>query len=93
MRTVTIKLELPGDLNVLRLPETVHSRLHELLDKQDAGEALTVNERREAEYIVDLAGWITLMRTRIEVAMQVNAQLPDAARIARAFRPEGAARE
>jgi hypothetical protein len=62
--TVTLELELPDDLAKLRLPRAVHARLQFLLDRQDSGHALTDDERQEAEGLVDLADFPTLLRLR-----------------------------
>ena len=48
----------------MTLPEGVDRRLQALLDKQDAGEALTDDERVEAEGLVKLAELLTLLRLR-----------------------------
>lgn len=52
---VLVELEVPTDLDRLRLPQGVNDRLQELLDRQDRGEALTAAERAEAEGLVDLS--------------------------------------
>ena len=41
-------------------------RLQELLDKQDADPALSPDEKREAEGLVDLADLLSLLRLRSE---------------------------
>jgi hypothetical protein len=64
--TLTLDLELPGDLPRLRLPEAVAARLQELLDRQDSGVSLTMQEREEAEGLADLAEFFTLLRLRAE---------------------------
>lgn len=64
--SLTIDLQLPADLARLRLPAAVASRLQGLLDRQDAGQALTPAERAEAEGLVDLADLLTLLRLRAE---------------------------
>jgi len=64
--TVTIEVDLPDDLAQFRLPEAVADRLQALLDQQDAGQALTPSERREAEGLVNLAEFLTLLRLRAE---------------------------
>lgn len=64
--TITIDVDLPNDLASFRLPEGVAGRLQELLDRQDAGHELTVDERAEAEGLVDLAEFLTLLRLRSE---------------------------
>lgn len=61
---VRIDLELPADLARLGLPEGVDRRLQALLDKQDAGEVLSEDERLEAEGLVDLSETLTLLRLR-----------------------------
>ncbi|MFM7131310.1 MAG: hypothetical protein ACKO5E_18010 [bacterium] len=64
--TVMIDVELPADLDRLRLPEAVGLRLQRLLDRQDSGVALSAEERAEAEGLVDLADLLTLLRMRAE---------------------------
>ena len=64
--TLTIDVDLPADLARFRLPEAVATRLQTLLDRQDAGQALTAPERDEAEGLVDLAEFLTLLRLRAE---------------------------
>ena len=56
--------DLPADLANLRLPVAVAARLQFLLDSQDAGRPLTADERAEAEGLVDLADFLTLLRVR-----------------------------
>jgi hypothetical protein len=65
-QAIHLELEVPDDLARLRMPEGVQQRLTELLDKQDAGTALTDSERREAEGLVDLAELLSLLRMRSE---------------------------
>jgi hypothetical protein len=62
--TVRLEVEVPEDLARLSLPEGVDRRLHALLDKQDLGEALTDDERVEAEGLADLAELLSLLRLR-----------------------------
>ena len=64
--TLTIEVELPGDLAQFKLPEAVAARLQALLDRQDAGQSLTTSERKEAEGLVNLAEFLTLLRLRTE---------------------------
>jgi len=64
--TLTLDIDLPVDLARFRLPEAVAYRLKTLLDRQDAGQPLTVPERNEAEGLVDLAEFLTLLRLRAE---------------------------
>lgn len=63
---VAIELEMPDDLAHFRLPAGVDARLSMLLDRQDRGEALSLEERQEAEGLVNLAE--TLLRLRAERA-------------------------
>ena len=65
---VAIELEIPDDLARLRLPEGVQARLQSLLDRQDRGVPLSPSERREAEGLVTLAEFLTLLRLRTEQA-------------------------
>jgi hypothetical protein len=51
-----------------QLPEAVEARLHALLDRQDAGQPLSPDERAEAEGLVQLAEFLTLLRLRAERA-------------------------
>jgi hypothetical protein len=61
-----LELELPEDLEKLRLPIGVERRLHALLDRQDRGEELTPDERQEAEGLVNLAELLSLLRLRAQ---------------------------
>ena len=64
MSQVLIQIELPSDLQRFSLPEGVNARLQFLLDKQDRGETLSEMERREAEGLVSLAEFLSLLRLR-----------------------------
>ncbi len=64
--TLTIEVDLPADLSRFRLPDAVAARLQDLLDRQDSGETLTATERDEAEGLVNLAEFLTLLRLRSE---------------------------
>jgi hypothetical protein len=64
--TVTIEVDLPTDLAQFRLPSAVAARLQDLLDRQDSGQPLTSQEREEAEGLVNLAEFLTLLRLRTE---------------------------
>jgi hypothetical protein len=66
--TVTLEVELPADLERFRLPEAVAARLQWLLDQQDAGHPLSPQERAEAEGLVNLAEFLTLLKLRAERA-------------------------
>ncbi|MFN0079609.1 MAG: hypothetical protein ACKVY0_24360 [Prosthecobacter sp.] len=62
----TIHLPMPstGELGQLKLPAAVQGRLDELLDRQDQGIKLTAKERREAEGLVEMAEWLSLLKLR-----------------------------
>ncbi len=54
------------DLARFRLPDETQQRLQYLLDRQDQGEPLTEEERREAEHLVNAADLFALFRRRME---------------------------
>jgi len=64
--TLTIDVHLPAELEKGRLPVAVQQRLDRLLDQQDSGRELSDDERREAEGLVDVAEFLTLLRMRAE---------------------------
>jgi hypothetical protein len=68
--TVTLEVDLPADLARFRLPEALADRLRTLLDRQDSGQPLTAQERGEAEGLVDLAEFLSLLRLRAERVAQ-----------------------
>jgi hypothetical protein len=55
-------IEIPEEVAQFELPDAVQDRLQYLLDKQDAGEALTEAEREEAAGLVDLAEFLSYLR-------------------------------
>jgi hypothetical protein len=57
-------IEIPLELAHFQSPEAVQARLQELLDRQDAGQALTPAERQEAEGLVELAEFLSLLHLR-----------------------------
>jgi hypothetical protein len=61
---VCVEIEMPANLSDFRLPEGVNERLQALLDRQDGGEDLTPAERKEAEGLVELAEFLSLLRLR-----------------------------
>ncbi|MFM6815918.1 MAG: hypothetical protein ACKPKB_06850, partial [Dolichospermum sp.] len=61
---MTQVIEIPVSLTYFQLPEAVQARLQYLLDRQDAGEELTLAERNEAEGLVDLAEFLSLLSLR-----------------------------
>ncbi len=65
-QAIDIRLEVPDDLPRFRLPEGVQHRLQELLDRQDQGEPLSAEEHPEAEGLVNLAEFFSLLRLRME---------------------------
>jgi hypothetical protein len=67
---IVVELEMPDDLEQFTLPAGVNQRLRYLLDKQDQGEALTDDERAEAEGLVDFAEVLSLLKLRVQRASQ-----------------------
>ncbi|MGW8256514.1 MAG: hypothetical protein ACWGMZ_03415 [Thermoguttaceae bacterium] len=65
-QTMAIQLEVPDDLAKFNLPDGVQHRLNSLLDQQDRGEPLSVEESREAEGLVNLADLLSVLRLRAE---------------------------
>jgi hypothetical protein len=63
-------IEIPVDLTHFKLPEAVQERLQFLLDRQDTGETLTQAERREAEGLIELAEFLSLLHLRSQRVMQ-----------------------
>lgn len=57
-------VEIPVTLAHFRLPDAVQERLQYLLDQQDSGKTLTPQERREAEGLVQLAEFFSLLNLR-----------------------------
>jgi hypothetical protein len=66
--TLTLEVDLPDELAQFRLPDAVAARLQTLLDRQDAGQPLTDPEQAEAQGLVNLAEFLTLLRLRAERA-------------------------
>lgn len=65
-KTITVQMPATGDISQLKLPAGVQSRLQELLDRQDKGIKLTAKERKEAEGLVDMAEWLSLLKMRTQ---------------------------
>jgi len=63
---MTEVIEIPVSLTYFQLPEAVQARLQFLLDRQDAGEELTLAERNEAEDLIDLAEFLSLLSLRYQ---------------------------
>jgi hypothetical protein len=57
-------IDIPAELARFELPAGVQSRLQALLDKQDDGTPLTPAERQEAEGLVELAEFLSLLHLR-----------------------------
>lgn len=63
---VLVEIEMPITLNGFKLPPGVNERLQGLLDRQDQGEMLSPGERQEAEGLVDLAEFLSLLSLRTQ---------------------------
>ncbi len=68
-----LQIEVPEDLSRFELPSGVNDRLQSLLDRQDRGEQLTAQERREAEGLVDVSELLTLLKLRARSVAQESA--------------------
>jgi hypothetical protein len=55
-------IEIPIELTRFQLPVAVQDRLHFLLDQQDQGNVLSLAERQEAEGLVELVEFLSLLR-------------------------------
>lgn len=62
--TASFELPVPAGLSGFKLPPGVQRRLRTLLDQQDAGTPLTAAERREAEGLVELVEFLSLLKLR-----------------------------
>lgn len=62
--TVSIDLPVPTGLSDFKLPAGVRHRLNMLLDQQDSGKPLSSAERREAEGLVEMAEFLSLLKLR-----------------------------
>jgi hypothetical protein len=63
---MTLELDLPAELAQFWLPDAVAARLQSLLDRQESDQPLTQQERDEAEGLVNLSEFLTLLRLRAE---------------------------
>jgi hypothetical protein len=61
---IHFELPIPAGISGFKLPPGVKRRLEYLLDRQDSGTPLTASERREAEGLVDLAEFLSLLKQR-----------------------------
>ena len=66
IQSLLVEIEVPTELDNLKLPQGVNERLQELLDRQDRGQTLTPAERAEAEGLVNLAELLSLLRVRAQ---------------------------
>lgn len=57
-------IEIPIELAQFQLPQAVQNRLNLLLDRQDEGYTLSLSERQEAEGLVELAEFLSLLSLR-----------------------------
>lgn len=71
-QSLLLEVEMPEDLERLHLPPGVDERLTALLDRQDRGDELTPEERREAEGLVELADLLSLLRLRAQRRWREN---------------------
>lgn len=68
-----VELNLPKDWRSCRLPQPLHLRLQELLDRQGREGRLAPRERREAAALTELVDMLSLMRLRAELAAKRRA--------------------
>ena len=61
---VLVEIDMPEDLEQLKLPRGVDQRMQDLLDRQDQGDELTSTERLEAEGLVNLSDFLSRLRLR-----------------------------
>lgn len=57
-------VEIPIELTRFQLPPAVNDRLQFLLDRQNQGESLSQTEQQEAEGLVELAEFLSLLQLR-----------------------------
>ena len=57
-------IEIPIELTRFQLPQAVQARLQFLLDRQDEGNTLSQAERQEAEGLIELAEFLSLLSLR-----------------------------
>jgi hypothetical protein len=59
-------VEIPLEFARFELPDALQNRLQALLNQQDDGLPLTEAERQEAEGLVELTEFLSLLRLRAE---------------------------
>jgi hypothetical protein len=64
-------IEIPIELTQFQLPEAVQVRLQFLLNRQDEGNVLSQAERHEAEGLVELAEFLSLLHLRSTRVMKL----------------------
>ena len=57
-------VEIPLELTCFQLPPAVENRLQFLLDRQDNGYPLSLEEQQEAEGLVELVEFLSLLQLR-----------------------------
>jgi hypothetical protein len=68
-----MQMTVDDQLVRFELPPAVQARLQYLLDRQDQGLPLSETERQEAEGLVEIAEFLSLLRLRAErVSQQTN---------------------
>ena len=73
---VVVEIEMPAGWEDFRIPEALHRRLQDLLDRQDRGQPLASAEREEAQGLVDLAEWLSLLRLQAKRISGQNSPQP-----------------
>jgi hypothetical protein len=68
--SIQLEMPIPATMQNFKLPAGVQHRLSELLDHQDSGRPLTAAERREAEGLVEVAEFLSLLKLRAKRATQ-----------------------
>ncbi len=68
---ISIELPVPAGFAGFKLPAGVRRRLTALLDRQESGTPLTASERREAEGLVEMAEFLSLLKLRAKRPSQV----------------------
>lgn len=66
MQSASRFIELPADIANFTFPASLDRRLQVLLDKQDRGEILSDEEQAEAEGLVELSSFLSLLKLRAQ---------------------------
>ena len=66
MESASRIVELPADIATFTFPASLDRRLQFLLDKQDQGEVLSEDEQAEAEGLVELSSFLSLLKLRAQ---------------------------